>query len=139
MGLRTRQVPRPHLEQRPQHSKPAKPLVPRNSGIRWRRGREHEELRLIQSPVQRAVVAALTKHALIRRLSYECDDLRPEVGRDGLDAITRPREVRRPQVARSARRSASGVRQTNPVLRKLSKLLWLELARREPGGVEQSP
>ena len=118
---------------------PAEPLGPRDCGVRGRGRGEHEQLRVTQRSLLKSMLRALPEDSLVRGLADERDAAGSEVRRDGLDALTRPREVGRAQVARSARRPAGGVRQTDPVPRKLSKLLWLEQARREPGGVEQSP
>ena len=91
-------------------------------------------------PLLKPVLRALPEDAPVRRLADEGDDARVE-GRVAmrLEPLARAREVGGAEVARAARRPAGGVRQTDPVRRAALELLWLEQARREPGGVEQSP
>ncbi|HEU5490739.1 MAG TPA: hypothetical protein VFU84_08085 [Gaiellaceae bacterium] len=63
-------------EQISQRPKPAKPLVPRDGGVRRRRGREDEELGLAKPSLLEPVLRALAKRPVVRRLADEGDDLR---------------------------------------------------------------
>ena len=67
VGLRARHVRRAHLEQLLQRSEPAKPLVPRDGGIRWRGRRQDEELRLAEHALLEPVLRTLAERCPGRR------------------------------------------------------------------------
>ena len=82
VGARPRQVRRLRLDEGAKSREPAKPLVPRDGGVR-RRGRgQHEELRRAEHPLLEPVLGSLAEDAPVRVFPDERDDARLQLERD---------------------------------------------------------
>src|SRR5262249_9052040 len=118
---------------------PAQALRPGHCGVRGRRGREHEELRLAEPPLLHPELGPLAERAAVRLLADEADPPGLELACELLEPLRRPCEVAAAQVARARRRAVRGVRDADSLAEELELLGRVVEAGREARRVEQAP